>query len=166
MTRDKQLIKAALELAAETCEKSAYAADADGHHFAYSIRAIDPADVLAGLPPAPDAVARLGEAMKHLHDIINCGNCAGSRHSARLALAALTVTPQPTPDAVAQLVEAAEFFDRRRERIEDDVSSGHSRRVPWASSWMLEDDREFLLDLRNAFDALSITLAAFKGGAR
>ena len=40
-------------------------------------------------PPAPDAVARLGEAMKHLHDIINCGNCSGSRQSARLALRAL-----------------------------------------------------------------------------
>lgn len=46
MTRDEQLIKAALDMAAETCEKSAYAADADGHHFAYSIRAISPADVL------------------------------------------------------------------------------------------------------------------------
>lgn len=39
--------------------------------------------------PAPDAVVRLGEAMKHLHDIINCGNCSGSRQSARLALRAL-----------------------------------------------------------------------------
>ena len=37
----------------------------------------------------PDAVARLVEAMKHLHDIINCGNCSGSRQSARLALRAL-----------------------------------------------------------------------------
>ena len=37
----------------------------------------------------PDALARLVEAMKHLHDIINCGNCWGSRHSARLALRAL-----------------------------------------------------------------------------
>ena len=40
MTRDEQIIKAALEIAAATCEQSAYAADADGHHFAYSIRAI------------------------------------------------------------------------------------------------------------------------------
>lgn len=30
-------LKAALDIAAATCEKSAYAADADGHHFAYSI---------------------------------------------------------------------------------------------------------------------------------
>ena len=37
----------------------------------------------------PDALARLVEAMKHLHDIINCGNCSGSRQSARLALRAL-----------------------------------------------------------------------------
>ena len=41
------------------------------------------------LPPAPDAAAQLVEAMKHLHDIINCGNCSGSRYSARLALRAL-----------------------------------------------------------------------------
>ena len=53
------------------------------------ISAIDPADVLAGMPTNADAVARLGEAMKHLHDIINCGNCSGSRQSARLALRAL-----------------------------------------------------------------------------
>ena len=67
------------------------------------------------------------------------------------------------PDAVARLVEAAEFFDRRRKSIEDDVSSGHSGRGPGASSWMREDDRDFFLDLRNAFDALSIALAACKG---
>ena len=36
-----------------------------------------------------DARASVAEAMKHLHDIINCGNCSGSRHSARLALRAL-----------------------------------------------------------------------------
>ena len=41
------------------------------------------------LHPSPEAVGRLGEAMKHLHDIINCGNCSGSRQSARLALSAL-----------------------------------------------------------------------------
>ena len=68
-----------------------------------------------------------------------------------------------TPGAVARLVEAAEFFDRRRKSIEDDVSSGHSGRGPGASSWMREDDRDFFLDLRNAFDALSIALAACKG---
>ena len=57
MTRDEQLIKAALDMAAETCEKSAYAADADGHHFAYSIRAITPADVLAKVGDVAPAVA-------------------------------------------------------------------------------------------------------------
>ena len=40
-----------------------------------------------GYPPQPSA--SVAEAMKHLHDIINCGNCSGSRHSARLALRAL-----------------------------------------------------------------------------
>ena len=38
-------------------------------------------------PPKPSA--SVVEAMKHLHDIINCGNCSGSRYSARLALRAL-----------------------------------------------------------------------------
>ena len=38
-------------------------------------------------PPKPSA--SVVEAMKHLHDIINCGNCSGSRQSARLALRAL-----------------------------------------------------------------------------
>ena len=33
--------------------------------------------------------ASVAEAMKDLHDIINCGNCSGSRQSARLALRAL-----------------------------------------------------------------------------
>lgn len=100
MTRDEQLIKAALDMAAMaavTTPESRPGAPrewSDGFtsgclHSADAIRAIDPADVLAGLPPAPDAVARLGEAMKHLHDIINCGNCSGSRQSARLALRAL-----------------------------------------------------------------------------
>ena len=36
-----------------------------------------------------EARASVAEAMKHLHDIINCGNCSGSRQSARLALRAL-----------------------------------------------------------------------------
>ena len=75
---------------------------------AAAIRAIDVDEVLAGLRPrcaecdcedgkctwikagpAPDVVEPLVEAMKHLHDIINCGNCSGSRQSARLALRAL-----------------------------------------------------------------------------
>ena len=56
---------------------------------ATAIRSIDVDEVLAGPDIVPDAVARLGEAMKHLHDIINCGNCSGSRQSARLALRAL-----------------------------------------------------------------------------
>ena len=38
--------------------------------------------------------ASVAEAMKHLHDIINCGNCSGSRHSARLALRALRAPAQ------------------------------------------------------------------------
>ena len=38
-------------------------------------------------PPQP--CASVVEAMKHLQDIINCGNCSGSRQSARLALRAL-----------------------------------------------------------------------------
>ena len=38
-------------------------------------------------PPQPSA--SVVEAMKHLQDIINCGNCSGSRQSARLALRAL-----------------------------------------------------------------------------
>ena len=38
-------------------------------------------------PPQPSA--SVVEAMKHLHDIINCGNCSWSRQSARLALRAL-----------------------------------------------------------------------------
>ena len=55
-----------------------------------SIHAINVDEVLSGLsPPAPIAEAQLVEAMKHLHDIINCGNCSGSRQSARLALRAL-----------------------------------------------------------------------------
>ena len=49
------------------------------------VSSVDPATIV----PAPDAVVRLGEAMKHLQDIINCGNCSGSRQSARLALRAL-----------------------------------------------------------------------------
>lgn len=62
MTRDEQLIKAALDMAAETAGAqmapitgTPYAAG--GRVFATAIRAIDPAEVLAGLPPAPDAVA-------------------------------------------------------------------------------------------------------------
>ena len=39
-------------------------------------------------PPQPSASVVV--AMKHLQDIINCGNCSGSRQSARLALKALT----------------------------------------------------------------------------
>ena len=38
-------------------------------------------------PPQPSA--SVVEAMKHLQDIINCGNCSWSRQSARLALRAL-----------------------------------------------------------------------------
>ena len=38
-------------------------------------------------PPQPSET--VVEAMKHLQDIINCGNCSGSRQSARLALRAL-----------------------------------------------------------------------------
>lgn len=76
MTRDEQLIKGALDMAAETCEKYSYAADADGHHFAYSIRAIDPADVLAGLsPPATDAVAVLVETARWMRDQTCEGFC-------------------------------------------------------------------------------------------
>ena len=93
MTRDEQLIKAALDMAA-THARAAFDARSTsrkGHHSlldwtdgydeatracAAAIRAIAPADVLV-------------EAMKHLHDIINCGNCSGSRQSARLALRAL-----------------------------------------------------------------------------
>ena len=37
----------------------------------------------------PQPSASVVEAMKHLQDIINCGNCSGSRQSARLALRAL-----------------------------------------------------------------------------
>ena len=63
---------------------------AGGRAFANAVRAIDVDEVLSGLsPPAPVAEAQLVEAMKHLHDIINCGNCSGSRQSARLALRAL-----------------------------------------------------------------------------
>lgn len=38
--------------------------------------------------PQPEGDVR-SEVERHLHDIINCGNCAGSRQSARLALRAL-----------------------------------------------------------------------------
>ena len=62
---------------------------AGGRAFSDAIRALDVDDVLARLPPAPDPEARLVEAVKHLQDIINCGNCSGSRQSARLALRAL-----------------------------------------------------------------------------
>ena len=41
----------------------------------------------AAHPPQPSVA--VVEAMKHLHDIINCGNCSWSRQSARLALRAL-----------------------------------------------------------------------------
>lgn len=41
----------------------------------------------AAHPPQPSA--SVVEAMKHLRDIINCGNCSWSRQSARLALRAL-----------------------------------------------------------------------------
>ena len=51
------------------------------------IRAIDVDEVLAAMTHVSEA--QLVEAMKHLHDIINCGNCSGSRQSARLALRAL-----------------------------------------------------------------------------
>jgi len=40
-------------------------------------------------PPSPVTAEAVAEVSKHLHDIINCGNCAGSRQSARLALRAL-----------------------------------------------------------------------------
>ena len=43
-------------------------------------------------PPQPSA--SVVEAMKHLQDIINCGNCSGSRQSARLALRALRAPGQ------------------------------------------------------------------------
>ena len=57
VSRDEQLIRAALEMAV---------AEVENDHFeaAVSIRFIDPAEVLARLPPAPDAVARLVEALK------------------------------------------------------------------------------------------------------
>lgn len=76
MTRDEQLIKAALDMAAETCEKSAYAADADGHHFAYSIRAIPIAEVLAKVGGARSEENRqndqqmLGETVVLCHEEI------------------------------------------------------------------------------------------------
>ena len=57
VSRDEQLIRAALEMAV---------AEVENDHFeaAVSIRFIDPAEVLARLPPAPDAVARLVEAAR------------------------------------------------------------------------------------------------------
>ena len=51
------------------------------------------AEVLAG-SSWPTASPSSAEAMKHLHDIINCGNCSGSRQSARLALRALRAPAQ------------------------------------------------------------------------
>lgn len=56
-------------------------ADAGNHHRAYILAALTPA-------PQPEGDVR-SEVERHLHDIINCGNCAGSRQSARLALRAL-----------------------------------------------------------------------------
>ena len=73
MTRDEQLIKAALDMAAETAGAqmapitgTPYAAG--GRVFAAAIRAIDPDEVLAKAvavkSPAPDAVARLVNALE------------------------------------------------------------------------------------------------------
>lgn len=61
MTRDEQLIRAALEMAAskahDTCPECGYRTDASD-----AIRAIDVDEVLAGLPPVPDAVGeQIGE---------------------------------------------------------------------------------------------------------
>ena len=154
MTRDEQLIKAALDMAAETAgtqmakiTRTPYAAG--GRVFAAAIRAIDPADVLAKM--GDERCAKCGHPRRnhpYRHPFVGMGNDPSAT--------------QPAPDAVARLVKAAEFFDRRRKSIEDDVSSGHSGRGPGASSWMREDDSDFRLDLRNAFDALSSALAAFK----
>ena len=46
-------------------------------------------DALRGRKTQERIAKIIVEAMKHLHDIINCGNCSGSRQSARLALRAL-----------------------------------------------------------------------------
>lgn len=96
MTRDEQLIRAALEMAAETCLRmgsqwwatykdrhsphvgdSRYEGMSDGADEIHTaIRAIDPAEVLAKVgavsavttQPSPDAVARLREALRNMTD--------------------------------------------------------------------------------------------------
>ena len=105
MTRDEQLIKAALDMAAMaavTTPESRPGAPrewSDGFtsgclHSADAIRTIDPDDVLAGLPPAPDAVARLVEAARAALNYLEntegeFGITLGSATVLRAALAAM-----------------------------------------------------------------------------
>lgn len=137
MTRDEQLIRAALEVAAGACapHKDDDSLDAQCKaECALRVRAIDPAEVLAGLTPAPDTDALTmtyrnwrGEVGKRSIVPIRVWFGATEWHPepgwllsaldmekgverdfalADCEFAALTVTPQPTPDAVARLVEA------------------------------------------------------------
>ena len=94
VSRDEQLIRAALEMAV---------AEVENDHFeaAVSIRFIDPAEVLARLPPAPDAVARLVEAARAgLNYLENTegefGITLGSATGLRAALAAMEASHDRT----------------------------------------------------------------------
>jgi Lar family restriction alleviation protein len=76
--------------------------------------------------------------------------------NARAAMA----TAAPEKEIVGQLVEALDWFVRRRKSIENDVLSAHSGRGAGASSFMREDDADFRRDMRAAFDKADTALEA------
>jgi hypothetical protein len=77
-----------------------------------------------------------------------------------LAMQSARPIPASEPGEVGQLVEALDWFVRRRKSIENDVLSAHSGRGAGASSFMREDDADFRRDMRAAFDKADTALEA------
>ena len=63
---------------------------------------------------------------------------------------------------IARLQEALKAFTGMEASISSDVSSAHNGRIG-AAGWMVEDDRDFRRDLRNAFGAARAALGGDNG---
>lgn len=76
---------------------------------------------------------------------------------------AITITSGADRAKLDKAAEALQGLVRYQKSVLADVSSAHSNRGAGASEWMREDDRDFMRDLRAAFEVSAAALAEIGG---
>lgn len=97
------------------------------------------------------------------HDTLEAAKAAAqANYNARIR-SAITITSGADRAKLDKAAEALQGLVRYQKSILADVLTAHSNRGAGASEWMREDDRDFMRDLRAAFEVSAAVLAEIGG---